>query len=320
MHVAPEVQLDHKVDIAREAFRRIGRIEHPWIEPGGTVPPTAYRTTVRLGADRHGRLGVRVHRSHHVVATDACLVLHPDLERLLRDGLRLDGAGEVGLRVSAITGAVTASVPVGRRLLGPRDVVGRVDPRPRAWLVERVAGVDLRVGMRSFFQSGPAAAELLVEQVRAAAGAVLDDMSQPVVDAYGGVGLFAATLGFRSGVLVESSASACADARRNLAGRAVDVVESTVESWRAVPAGLVIADPARAGLGRAGAHTVAATGADRVVLVSCDPVSAARDGALLADYGYVPAGVHAVDLFPHTHHVEVVARYDKRHIHESEFW
>ena len=68
----------------------------------------------------------------------------------------------------------------------------------------------------------------------------------------------------------------------------------------------VVADPARAGLGRAGVAAVAATGAERVALVSCDVASLVRDLELLAAAGYRATGIEVVDMFPNTHHVEAV--------------
>jgi tRNA/tmRNA/rRNA uracil-C5-methylase (TrmA/RlmC/RlmD family) len=56
---------------------------------------------------------------------------------------------------------------------------------------------------------------------------------------------------------------------------------------------------------------LAATGSPRVVLVSCDPASAGRDVALLTARGYRPVEAVVVDLFPHTHHTEVVTRLDR---------
>jgi 23S rRNA (uracil1939-C5)-methyltransferase len=72
---------------------------------------------------------------------------------------------------------------------------------------------------------------------------------------------------------------------------------------------LVIADPARSGLGKPGVSVVVDTDAPCVVLVSCDAVAAARDARLLVDAGYQLDDVEVLDLFPHTHHVEVVATY-----------
>ena len=81
---------------------------------------------------------------------------------------------------------------------------------------------------------------------------------------------------------------------------------------RPTRADLVVADPARAGLGRGGAAVLAETRASRIVLVSCDPASAGRDLALLGGLGYDPVEAVVVDLFPHTHHTEVVTRFDRR--------
>jgi 23S rRNA (uracil1939-C5)-methyltransferase len=88
-------------------------------------------------------------------------------------------------------------------------------------------------------------------------------------------------------------------------------VARSVEEWRAEPADAVVADPPRAGLGREAARVVAATGAGRLALVSCDPVSLARDAALLRAHGFRHVWSEVVDLFPHTPHVEVVTRFDR---------
>ena len=178
---------------------------------------------------------------------------------------------------------------------------------------EEVAGVRLQVSMESFFQASREAAELLVDAVARAAHGALDGFDGPVVDAYGGVGLFAATVvptGVQC-VVVESSESACADAYANLRSHSAEVVQARFEHWVTQPAGLVIADPARSGLGKPGVATIVETRAPRVVLVSCDAVAAARDARLLVDAGYRPLSVEVLDLFPHTHHTEVVASYER---------
>ena len=173
-----------------------------------------------------------------------------------------------------------------------------------------VAGHRFRVSSASFFQSSPAAAELLVDAV-ARASADVDMANAVVIDAYGGVGLFAATVASTAAevILVEASPSSCADARHNLAGAAASVVESRLEDWRPVRADLVIADPARHGLDRDGAAAVTATGAPVIVLVSCDAGSLGRDARLLVGYGYRLVGTEVIDVFPNTSHVEAVSRF-----------
>jgi len=111
--------------------------------------------------------------------------------------------------------------------------------------------------------------------------------------------------------VVESSADACADATVNLRAHDARIDNVTLENWRSTAAGLVIADPARAGLGKLGVEKLIATGTPRLVLVSCDPVAFARDARLLTDAGLRLTGGEVLDLFPNTHHLEVVGAFER---------
>jgi 23S rRNA (uracil1939-C5)-methyltransferase len=102
-----------------------------------------------------------------------------------------------------------------------------------------------------------------------------------------------------------------ADARVNLAGTDTTLVTADVDRWRPSLAGLVVADPARQGLGARAVERLAGTGGGRLVLVSCDAAALGRDAALLAARGFRLERATLVDLFPHTHHVEVVSRFDR---------
>jgi 23S rRNA (uracil1939-C5)-methyltransferase len=309
-HLAASMQHDAKVAVVQEAFARTARMESASIVRGAAVGHEASRTTVRMAVTKNGRLGFRRTASHDTVDIEHCLVMHPLLQDLVSSvGVR--GEGEVTLRCSAATGERAVWSHDKARVLGlPDDVTAGAT----AVVHEDVAGARLRVSMSSFFQASPQAAELLVDAVARAAGNALDGRDGVVVDAYGGVGLFAATvvpIGVQC-VLVESSESSCNDARENLRGRSAKVVHSRFEHWRAQRAGLVIADPARSGLGKPGVTTLLDTAAPTVVLVSCDAVAAARDARLLVDAGYDFVNAEVLDLFPHTHHVEVVSRFEQR--------
>ena len=308
-HLAASAQHDAKVDIVREAFARTGRLPEVRIARGASVGHDALRTTVRMAVTADGRLGFRRSGSHDVVGVEHCLVMHPQLAQLISD-IRVRGVGEVTLRCGDATGERGVWSHDRARLLGlPDDVATGAG----AVVHEEVAGVRLRVAMESFFQASRQAAELLVDAVGRASQGLLDGSEGPVVDAYGGIGLFSATLVPRDvqAVVVESSKSACDDAYSNLRGRTADIVQARFEQWVAQPAGLVIADPARSGLGKPGVGVIVETDAPRVVLVSCDAVAAARDARLLVDAGYQLDNVEVLDLFPHTHHVEVVATYNR---------
>lgn len=305
-HAVPGAQLQWKADVVADALRRTAKLPDADIRIGGGVSPWGYRTSMRLAVTPEGRVGLRAGASHRVVALDNCMVAHPALAALL-PSVRIAGGEELSIRISVATGEATAwSSSGGVRFdgLAPHVAIG-----PDSVLFEDVAGVRLRVTAASFFQSGPAAAELLVATVRDMCGVALRDLRGPLLDAYGGIGLFAATLDVAEAIVVESSPSSCEDATVNLGERAI-VNRMPFEEWAPQPVELAVVDPARAGLGRDAADVLAATGAPVVVLVSCDPVSLARDSTLLAAHGYRHAGSTVLDLFPHTPHVEVVTRFE----------
>ena len=272
-------------------MRRTGRLPDAGLRVGASVPDRGYRTTIRVVGDTDGRAAFRMDRSHETVLADGCLIAHPALGLLL-DAMRLTPELEVTLRTSVATGEITARWDRRRG-----DVVGLPDTVAAgadASLHEVVAGHRLRVSAASFFQSGPAAAELLVTAVCRAAPELAT--AATVVDAYAGVGLFAAAAtNPKSRVItIETSKSAVADCRVNLAGRDAHVEQGQVGRWRAgrdVDVDVVIADPARSGLGRSGVAAIVSTRTAVLALVSCDPVALARDAALLARAG-VPARGH----------------------------
>ena len=305
--VAPPMQIAHKAAVAADALRRTGgvRIE---VEHGGSVPAVGYRSGVRVVGDDDGRAAFREARSHRTVSAMNCPVAHPYLHPLL-DAVRCDPGAEVALRVSVSEGTATARGLDGARVDGLDTHCSLGD---NAVLFDVIDGVRLRVSAASFFQSGPAAVSLLAATIRDLVPEI--SSAERVVDAYGGIGALSLLTASPAAALtvVESSASSCADARVNLANRLQSsVVESEMAMWRpeadAAP-DVMIADPARTGLGRPGVHAVVRARPAYLALVGCDPVAFARDIALLSARGYRCERVMAIDLFPDTHHVECVAR------------
>jgi 23S rRNA (uracil1939-C5)-methyltransferase len=314
-------QLEAKRELVADSLRRLGRWREPVVRTGPALDPWGFRTTLRL-AVTNGRVGLRRAASNQVVELEHCLVAHPRLDELVVDG-RFPAATEVTLRVGAATGERLALVAPGRErvsLPGDVRVVGTDELAAStgnacAWIHDDVAGRRWRISAGSFFQTRADGAAALVDVVRAMAADVLDQASGTLVDAYSGVGLLAGALldgrdGWRA-VTAEHDRSSVADARLNLADLDARVIATTVERLRAPRADVVVADPSRAGLGRKAAAVLASTRAARIVLVSCDPAAAGRDLGLLRDLGYRPVEAVVVDLFPHTHHTEVVTRLDR---------
>ncbi len=311
-------QVDAKVELVADSLRRLGHWREPVVHAGPAVDPWGFRTTLRL-AVIHGRAGLRRSASNEIVELAHCLVAHPRLDELIVEG-RFAAASEVTLRVGAATGERLAlvvarrdgvSLPADVRVVGADEDAAATG----AWIHDDVAGRRWRISAGSFFQTRADGAAALVDVVRAMAADVLDRARGTLVDAYSGVGLFAGALldgraGWRA-VTAENDRSSVADARVNLADLDARIIATTVERLRAPRADLVVADPSRAGLGRAAAKVLASTRAERIVLVSCDPAAAGRDLGLLRDLGYRPVEAVVVDLFPHTHHTEVVTRFDR---------
>ncbi len=312
-------QLDAKLDLVRDALRRNGKWTDPNVVPGPPLDPWGFRTSLRV-AVHDGRAALRRRRSHDLVTLDHCLVAHPLLDDLVHEG-RFGDATEVVLRVGAATGERLALVsPTRDGVVLPPDVrvigADELAAGKRAWIHEEVAGRRWRVSAASFFQTRPDGAAALVATVRDLAGRVLGRDEGTLIDAYGGVGLFAGGLldgrsGWRA-LVAEESPSSTADARVNLADLDAKVVTTTVERLHPPRADVVVADPSRDGLGARAAQVLAGAGAARIVLVSCDPAAAGRDVALLTELGYRPKVSVVLDLFPHTHHTEVVTGFHRK--------
>lgn len=310
-HVAVDRQRALRLEIVADVLRRQARIAEPIVTAGPPLAAEGLRTTLRGVADADGRFALRRRRSHDPVAIERCLVAHPLVDEVIA-GLRAPAGTTLTIRVGARTGerlvlaapsAAGVSAPEGVLVVGDDELRrGR-----RAWIHDEAAGRTWRISAGSFFQASPEGAEALVG---AATRLVVEHQpdAERLVDLCCGVGLFAGALGQgRSVVGVERSASSSADARTNLADLDARIIKVAMERWRPSPADVVIADPARSGLGRQVVSAVAGTGAGLVVLVSCDPAALGRDAGLLAEAGYEHVGSTVIDLFGHASHIEAVS-------------
>ena len=177
---------------------------------------------------------------------------------------------------------------------------------------ERLAGLELELSARSFFQTNTAQAERLVEVVRVEASLGPDDV---VYDLYCGAGSLGLALASSCGEVLgfELVAIAARDARRNAERNGIgnarffagDVL-AALRSGEHLAPDVVIVDPPRAGLHPKVVPLLVELPFRRLVYVSCNPAAAAADLALLAPRGLRLARVRPVDLFPHTPHVETV--------------
>ena len=197
-----------------------------------------------------------------------------------------------------------------RGLAGRRGGARVVPLVGQPWIEERIGATRFRLPAATFLQVNSEAAELLVGLVREVAG--VEDR-EAALDLYGGVGAFGidlARLGARVTVCeADLEAVRCGiQAARTAGSRVVRFVHGDVAAFLrdAPPAELVVANPPRTGLGPRVAERIAALRPRRVVLVSCDPPTLARDVRRLAGAGLGLERVVPIDVFPQTAHVECV--------------
>lgn len=209
-----------------------------------------------------------------------------------------------GRPVKLVGAVVNINDVPGNAILGERTISLQGD----LWQHDRVGDLRIRVGFNSFYQLNRHAEAILFRPALKMLG---DVAGMDIVDGYGGVGTFALRLlrdGARSVRLIESSPTACADARVNMRKNNFDhgeVIEQPFGSAPTPRCDILIVDPPRAGLQPIGSKAVLHSGAPRVMLVSCSLESLARDLALLTPTYRVTAS-RLCDLFPHTDHIEAV--------------
>ncbi len=327
-HIDPAHQADLLRQVVTDQLERIGKLADPPVAP--TVRPhggdgLGYRITSRMAPDADGRLGFRRAGSHDIKPIDMCPLLEPATAATrAAAGDDWRGVEEVVIRADA-NGRGTLEIHPGSEglpSLPPGDVaavvINSARPVPLRGdpiLTERVGGRTFQVSPSSFFQSSRAGAEALVHLVREAAAVESGDT---VLDLYAGVGLFSAFLAADGGAVtaVETGKSEAQDAAANVAdldvevlqGRAEHVVEDLVAEHRR--ADVVVVDPPRRGIGEEMARRVSQLTRRRIVYVSCDPASLARDAGVLTQAGWRLATAVPVDQFTHTAHVEIVASFD----------
>ena len=328
-HMSYAHQVDLKRDIVLDALHR-QRIEHPAVRVHGAGDPWRYRWRgefhVIAGTDgRPPALGFNRARSWRPIAVDDCLIHHPRITTALPALRELVAssatpelstlhltAGEAGqellLRAKPPRGLPAGSIEAGLDL--PDG--GRLSTTSTTL---RWRGLTFRVTPEAFIQVNWAQMDVLYQCVVDGLGG---HAGLRIVDAYAGIGVLACHLASAAAevVCIESNRGA---ARLGVLNTRVNEVSDRVRYHvapvedalprvgSAAPIDRVILDPPRAGCAGRVTGWLALAGPERVVYVSCDPATLARDlHVLVASGPYRVDAIDVVDMFPQTYHVESV--------------
>jgi 23S rRNA (uracil1939-C5)-methyltransferase len=307
-HMTYEAQLRVKREIVVDAFHRIGRIALG--EEFDIIPspkPFAYRLRASWHLDAMtGDFGYLAFESRQVVDVEHCPILEPLLDdtlRKTREGIR-----------AGLTAAIEYEAAAGDETAHAFDGMG--EPLP---LYRTVGAFKYRFDAVTFFQANGPLLEPMVEEALWLARQLNETArSGSALDLFSGVGLFSLPLSelFGTVLAVESDPAAVKHAKRNArSNQRANVTVNGLETKRffkdqrkaAARASFVLVDPPRAGLDIETRTGIIEAAIPAFTYVSCDPTTLARDLKVFLAEGYAIERVRGIDLFPQTHHIEVIA-------------
>ncbi|WP_445496941.1 23S rRNA (uracil(1939)-C(5))-methyltransferase RlmD [Photorhabdus sp. SF281] len=346
-HVASDLQRESKANVLEHLIRRETGITVS-AKPVIFSPEYGYRRRARLGLhyqikQRQLVMGFRQNQSNELVAIKTCPVLQPELERLLQplsqclnDLKAVKRLGHVEL-VLADNGPLmilrhldplkgedkeklcTFSVQhnVGVYLAADETSIESLHEQPEPWY--QVGDLKLVFSPRDFIQVNDSVNQQMVAQ----AIAWLDlQPNDRVLDLFCGMGNFTLPIGriVQAVVGVEGVATLVANGQYNARLNNLDNLSFFHENleadihrqpWAKLGFNKVLLDPARAGAAGVMSHIVELA-PEKVVYVSCNPTTLARDSKILLEAGYHIISVRMLDMFPHTGHLESMALFSRQ--------
>lgn len=319
-HIKYDTQIGIKKGILSEQWQRIAKIQHlPDIETLPSVKAWNYRASLQFRLDEKGGLGFSRMKDGGVISIRECHLPCEDVAQIWpklkfesgshiqRVEVRAGYDGDVMVTLQGKSGQVPeieTDLPISIAFissLGTSVLAG--DDHILISVLDR----KFRVSPGAFFQVNPSGAERIIQWVMQHAGS-----GHTVVDAYCGGGLFSAFLAphFNRVVGIEAAPPACEDFVVNL--DEYDNIELYQGAVEAVLPGLkikpdlVLLDPPRSGLGLLVVESILSIAPERMIYISCDPATLARDARTLLAGGYRLQDCVLCDMFPQTYHIESI--------------
>jgi len=317
-HADISTQREIKARVTADLDRRVGdfsyeeglNIQLPQVFGGAEF---GYRNRVRLHSAGTADYGFRARNSHEIVPISFCPIATPEVNALVKE--LAEGGREKGLHAGLHSSRVEegSAGSAGERP-GELSVYGAQGRGFLAGTAEvQVLGSEFQFPLDGFFQSNLEMTEMLICEE------ILPLEGERALDMYAGCGLFTRFLArcFMSVTAVESHPASVAAQRANLAGlQNVTSVEARVEDWCQQDGlrqqyDVAVLDPPRAGLSAAVQRYLVKAGIRRLLYVSCDPATSARDVGVLIRGGYQLVSRRIFDFYPQSSHIETVTVLEK---------
>lgn len=304
-HIAYIYQTKLKEIVVMEQLKRLGGFENPEEFTNLTIKadqPYNYRNRADFSINRHRQLGFRARHSHRFIHIDYCFIMHEQINRFL--------AILQGKNTKRKTHNVTIryGVNTGQWLIQPEIDTSQIATGQKFY-TERLLGKEFIISDASFFQVNTYQAENLVKTVLK----YITEEDKVVIDAYAGVGTFTVFLAERAEkvIAIEESKSAYKDAKININGLKnieyiCDKTENVLKN-RKIEADAIVLDPPRVGCMKEVLEGIAEQRIKKIIYVSCEPSTLARDLKYLKERGYSLLEIQPIDMFPQTYHIETVA-------------
>ncbi len=345
-HIEYSQHSDLKKEIFKEVLRRLGGMkEIPSVTVTPSPDPYEYRIRVQLKVKGKG-LGYYQEGSHQLVDIERCPIAHPlvnEMIPLLRNAFPSfsqlqeieinvspeEGRGvfvlhpqKLNQRLEKILNVSLQNPPVlkGLAIQGKRRAIMLGEPHLNFTIhLARERGernLTLRTSPGSFFQVNLKQNENLIQKVLEFSDA---KGNERILDLYAGVGNLTLPLAMVSKQVwgIEENLLAVKDARFNLENNGIKncslihgKVEDVLENWKWENPDLLVLDPPRAGSKTALDQAVRLK-PEKIVYVSCEPTTLARDLRLLSNRGYALHGLALIDMFPQSYHMEVIGLLQK---------
>ncbi len=336
-HLASEKQAEYLEKVERENFRRLAHAELPEDFVIHTGNAWGYRNRARVvfrgnsgyGAAKRAAFGFRGEESNNIVPFEKCPVLTDGLNEFLRGPAATLLAGD-SKRNSDDSRRFSRDIDVNIFDNGAGEIsfyypgMHKSDFDAHAVSHVEIAGRKIEADASVFFQSNLGLLPELVESVRKAVDEGLASGKSSdawLIDLFSGVGFFACILQdkFKKITTVEREEGCLKHAKVNLsvpaASCAVENVSAPAEDWLVenvvdVPATLIV-DPPRTGLPKEALTAIVKSSVNRLIYVSCDPVTLARDFAKFSEAGFALSHAEGFAFYPQTPHLEMMFVLDR---------